>query len=120
MAERFPVGDAPLTATWLAERQTVNGTGTLVDISSGGFAARMIDAPAPGRLLHARFFLDTPVCPPTKPIEADARVCGRAVVRHGDDLPPEWIVNFAIESIHPVDEKLMARAMGILKTASAS
>lgn len=116
-AERFPVRSAPFSATWLAERQTVNGAGMLVNISTGGFAARMLEAPSQGRLLHARLALNSAVGEAIRPIEADARVCGRVRVRSLDGMTSAWLVHFAIESIHPVDEKLMAQAIGTLKTA---
>lgn len=115
--ERFDVGRAPFCATWLSERQKVSGEGVLLDISSGGFGARMIDAPVHGRLLHTKFTLPLAADQMTCPIEADARVCGRVPVTN--EATPEWIVHFAIESMHPVDEKRMAQAIRWLKVGAA-
>jgi hypothetical protein len=104
-----------LKATWLNDGNTVNATGTLGNISTGGFSARMACAPPRGRILHARLDLDTAKGVPPKTIEADARVCGRTRLSDTRRFGPGWIVNFAIETMHPADEKLMARAITLIK-----
>jgi hypothetical protein len=112
--ERFSVGGLPFNATWLSEQQKVNGAGVLLNISSGGFAGRMVEAPVVGRLLHTKMVL--PMVSGERrerSVEADARVCGRVPVSDGGSQ--EWFVHFAIESIHPVDEKHMATALQVLK-----
>lgn len=112
--ERFSVGGLPFNATWLSERQKVNGAGVLMDISCGGFGGRMTEAPVVGRLLHTKLLL--PLVSGERrerAVEADARVCSRVPV--GDGASQQWFVHFAIESIHPVDEKLMSTALQVLK-----
>jgi hypothetical protein len=111
---RFNVGRLPFNATWLAEHEKVNGGGVMLDLSSGGFGGRMIEPPVVGHLLHTKFRL--PVALDEQPeisVEADARVCGRAPVWNG--AKQEWMVHFAIESIHPADEMRLARAIQELK-----
>lgn len=117
-SDRFAVQKpSALKATWLANGRAVNGMGTLLDISAGGFSARMASVPPQGRILHARFVLETAPGAPLKLIEAGARVCGLARSEDERNLTPAWIVNFAIEAIHPTDKKLMARAINFLKAA---
>lgn len=90
-------------------------TGDLVDISMGGFGARMHQAPENGRLLHVRLSINTASGNGKQPIEMDARVCGRIPPGETSDPSGDWIVNCSIESIHPLDQNLMARAIGKLK-----
>lgn len=108
-SERFGVCPTPVDATWLAEHQKVIGHGVLLDISSGGFGVRMVDAPVRGRLLHTRFALPLVNEGTSRAVEADARVCGRTPAN--DDTVPAWIVHLAIESMHPVDEKQLSEAL---------
>ena len=115
-ANRFSVSRAAaFKATWLAEGETVNADGTLGNISIGGFSARMANAPPRGRILHARLNLETAKGGLPKTIEADARVCGRTRFSDSRLAGPGWLVNFSIESIHPADEKLMVRAINVIK-----
>jgi hypothetical protein len=118
-ANRFSLSRAGgLQATWVDEGNTVNATGTLGNISAGGFCAKMACAPPRGRILHARLDLETAKGLPTETIEADARVCGRTRFSNNRRFDPGWMVNFAIETMHPADEKLMARAINLIKTAA--
>jgi len=116
-APRFDVSPIPFAATWLSERRTVNEVGTLLDISSGGFGARMIEAPVNGRLLHTRFALPVRLGEAPGTVETEARVCGRLPVFN--ETTPGWIVHFAIESIHPVDEKHLSEALRLLKAGAS-
>ena len=114
-ANRFSVSCAAFKATWLANGEVLNADGDLDNISTGGFSVRMSNAPPRGRILHARLNLETVKGGLPKAIEADARVCGRT--RFSDDRQGRtcWRVNFAIESMHPADEKLVAQAIALLK-----
>ncbi len=115
-ANRFSVSRAAgFKATWLADGEIVNADGTLGNISTGGFCARMANAPPRGRILHARLKLETARGGLPKTIEADARVCGRTRFSNSRLAGPGWLVNFVIESIHPADEKLMVRAIAVIK-----
>lgn len=115
-ANRFSVSRAAVfKATWLADGKTMDADGTLGNISAGGFSARMTNAPPRGRILHARLNLETAKGGLPKTIEADARVCGRTRFSDSRLAGPGWLVNFAIESIHPADEKLMVRAINVIK-----
>jgi hypothetical protein len=104
ITERIPLRSSPFHATWLSDWQRVDENGVLADISTGGFSGCIAQAPAKGHLLHARLTLrmgsgrGTPL-----PIELDARICGRTPGGSEDS----WIIHCAIETIHPVDEKLM-------------
>lgn len=116
-ANRYSVARAgALKATWLADGHAVTATGTLGNISTGGFSARMASAPPRGRILHARFDLETAKGNPPKIVEADARVCGRTRFSDNRRFGPGWMVHFAIEAIHPADEKLITRAIDLIKT----
>jgi hypothetical protein len=115
-ANRFSIArPRALNAIWLVDGKTVDATGTLGNISTGGFCAKMANAPPRGRILHARFDLETAPGKPPKTIEADARVCGRTRLVDDGQNTANWMVNFAFESIHPADEKLMARAIDMIK-----
>jgi hypothetical protein len=104
-----------LKATWLADGDVIDAEGTVGNISLGGFCATMANAPPRGRILHARLNLETAKGGAPKTIEADARVCGRTRFSDRTKNQPGWMVNFAIESIHPVDEKLIVRAIDAIK-----
>lgn len=111
--ERISLKSSSLSATWLSDWDKVSETGSLLNISAGGFGARMAKAPVNGRLFHARLSLRTPHGETiSQPIEVDARVCGRV---HSTDAAGDgrmWIVHCAIEAIRPVDEDLMRLAIG--------
>ncbi|MGE5469657.1 MAG: hypothetical protein ACM3X0_02540 [Bacteroidota bacterium] len=115
LAERLPAGNGALHARWLANRQTIEGNGALLDISSGGIAARMPEAPPQGRLLHASLFLNAGLDGATGAIQADLQVCGRQLVLAGKGKSANWIVHLAFETVHPSDEKRIAKALSLLK-----
>lgn len=108
MTKRVPLRSSSFHATWLSDWRKVNETGVLTDISTGGFAGCMAQAPARGHLLHARLSVEAVAGSETSPaIEVDARICGRVP----DGSENTWIVHCAIESIRPVDEKLMIQTI---------
>lgn len=115
LSERYPLPSSLFVATWLAEGEMVRAGGVLGDISAGGFSGWMSNPPPEGRLLHARLELDNTSGDPVCIIDADLKVCGR---RHVSSRPSDefgWVVNLATESIHPADEKLMARYIESIK-----
>lgn len=112
--ERIRVGGASCFASWLSSGRKVSQRGVLTDLSTCGFGARMIEAPPSGRLVHTKLALGA-LDQSVDSIEADARVCGRSLLGSGAGTDPDWIVNFAIESILPADKDLMAASLEKIK-----
>lgn len=114
-AERIRVGGASFFATWLSGGHRINQKGVLIDVSTGGFGARMIEPPPSGRLLHTKLALRAALDESVDSIEADARVCGRSLHGSGAGTDPDWFVNFAIQSMQPADKSLMLEALEKIK-----
>lgn len=113
-AERIPLSSSSFSATWLSDWRKVTEAGTLINISSGGFGARMAKAPVSGRLFHASLSLHVPDrVAISLPIEVDARVCGRVYSADEGGSGKAWILHCAFEAIHPQDERLMLQAIGM-------
>lgn len=123
-AERYPVRSDSFCASWLSDGKKVDGIGIVIDISSGGFGVRMLDAPPTGRLVHATFVLPHPLGGAAVPIEANARVCSASRSAFSDTGTEtgdtaDGMVHFAIESIHPRFENSLASALNGLKRPAA-
>jgi hypothetical protein len=112
--ERIRIGGASCFASWLSSGRRIIQKGVLVDVSSGGFAARMFEAPPSGRLAHTKLTLDV-LDQSADSIVADVRVCGRSLQGSGAGTDPDWTVNFAIESIQPADKNLMLATLEKIK-----
>ena len=110
--ERVPLSSSSFQATWLSDWHKIDETGELINISPGGFGGRLKRAPAIGHLFHARLSLSTPDgVTRFLPIEVDAHLCQRQ--RPNGQSGNTWIIHCAIESIHPIDQRRLIRAIGI-------
>lgn len=117
---RYAVRDVPLEATWLADAHLRRGRGRLLDLSAGGFGARMSEPPPTGRLLHVRIALASADGAAIPPVDAEVRVCGRRRLARDPRLSSLWRVHFAFESVHPADRKRVDQALDRLRTVRLS